>query len=308
MNPWRRALAPAKLNLRLEVLGKRDDGFHELVTDMLAIDLVDEVAARRAAGDGVALTVSGPADDGAVPTDDANLATRAARLVQAEARARGATDVGLELTLVKRIPNAAGLGGASSDAAAAVLAADAALDARLDRAWMGDALASLGSDCRFFLDAKDGFARCTGRGERVAPAAPPAHCAWFALAVPAARCPTPRVFAALRLPPPPLGPAAPLDSGTPRSVWDASLGNHLQDAAFDAAADFAPWRALLGAGGEGAPWRVSGSGSSLFRPCATKSEAEDALARLRASAAARDLALRHSGIARAFRRGAHLAV
>jgi 4-diphosphocytidyl-2-C-methyl-D-erythritol kinase len=121
--------APAKINLYLEVLGRREDGFHELVTVLQTIDLVDdlEVALRpKAAG-----TPAGVADiafrldreslvGADVPADDRNLAVRAARDWLAAA---GRLDShGVDLALLKRIPSGAGLGGGSSDAAAVLTA------------------------------------------------------------------------------------------------------------------------------------------------------------------------------------------
>ena len=106
-----RGLAPAKLNLYLEVVGKRHDGYHELATLFQTVDWGDDVEVERTAIPGVSCTVEG-ADD--LPVDERNLAVRAA---SAWLFATGA-DGGVRITLRKRIPLGGGLGGGSSDAAA----------------------------------------------------------------------------------------------------------------------------------------------------------------------------------------------
>jgi 4-diphosphocytidyl-2-C-methyl-D-erythritol kinase len=154
------ATCPAKVNLALRILGRRPDGYHEIDTLFQAIDLSDEIEARP----GASLTLS--CDDPRLPTDDSNLALRAARRL---AEAAGRPQVGAALALKKRIPAGAGLGGASSDAAAALLVC-----ARL---WglphapddLAAIAAEIGSDVPFFLWG--GTARGTGRGERIVPQA-----------------------------------------------------------------------------------------------------------------------------------------
>lgn len=306
MTGWKRAVAPAKLNLRLEVLGKRADGFHELDTDLITIELFDELRARATGGDELRLKLGGPALTEDVPADERNLVFRAAQLVQREARARGAAAVGLELELDKHIPSRAGLGGASSDAVAALLLADAVLDARLGDAWMGDRAAELGSDCRFFLDARSGRARCTGRGEQVTPLEAPPTDWWIALATPAVECPTPLVFGALRFPLPALEDRSPLGAG--RSALPAAfrVGNHLQEAAFCACPDFAPWRDVLDAPG-GAGWQLTGSGSSVFALFRARDDARAALGTLREEARVRGLKSRFESVVQPARHGARLA-
>lgn len=160
--------APAKLNLGLEILGPRPDGYHEIVTIFQAIDLIDHVTLRPA--DDLALTRSLPG----VP-DEANLALLALRcLRQQTGQARGG-----HLTIAKAIPMAAGLGGASSDAAATLLAATALWD--LDPAPDLQRLAAdLGSDVPFFLQG--GTALASGRGEVLA--ALPAPTVWAVVVSP----------------------------------------------------------------------------------------------------------------------------
>jgi 4-diphosphocytidyl-2-C-methyl-D-erythritol kinase len=149
--------AAAKVNLTLEVLGKRADGYHEIATVMQAIDLSDRITLDDA--DDLGLRC----DSAAVPTDKGNLAWRAA----AALRDAAGTESGVRITLDKRIPVAAGLGGGSSDAAGVLLG--------LNRLWrlqwplerLDEVAATLGSDVPFFL--RGGAALASGRGEKVEP-------------------------------------------------------------------------------------------------------------------------------------------
>jgi 4-diphosphocytidyl-2-C-methyl-D-erythritol kinase len=161
-------LAPAKLNLTLGVTGRRDDGFHALHSVMVPLELADRLALANAFAAGDRLHVAGPAAFDLGPPDR-NLVVRAIGAARAACRARS-DDLplpALAARLEKRIPAAAGLGGGSSDAAAA-------LDAALEAWGAGDALppsdrasvaAGLGSDVPFFLAG--GWALVEGRGERV---------------------------------------------------------------------------------------------------------------------------------------------
>jgi 4-diphosphocytidyl-2-C-methyl-D-erythritol kinase len=163
------ALAPAKLNLHLDVLGKRADGFHELETLLAPIRLYDHLGwtPRDANGEtsfSLAYHPTTPASLSALaPADERNLVWRA---VHRLAEIAGCEPHGA-MTLTKRIPIQAGLGGGSSDAAAALVLANQAwgLDYPLDR--LSDLAAELGSDVPFFLAGQS--AVCRGRGERVEP-------------------------------------------------------------------------------------------------------------------------------------------
>jgi 4-diphosphocytidyl-2-C-methyl-D-erythritol kinase len=163
--------APAKLNLYLEVLGRRDDGFHELETLMTPVRLFDRLTWTPSAPwerDKFSLEydASTPAEfHAAAPTDPNNLAWRAFDLI---ARAAGIPPTGRAI-LAKRIPAQAGLGGASADAAAALVLANSAWDLNFPRARLARLAAELGSDVPFFLAG--GAAICRGRGERVEPLA-----------------------------------------------------------------------------------------------------------------------------------------
>lgn len=150
-------VAPAKINLVLDVGGRRADGFHDIDSVFVAIDLVDEVLVERARAD--ELVVTGPTASG-VPTDESNL------VVRAVAALRQRFDVPpLRIILHKRIPAAGGLGGGSSDAAAVIRAADKLLGLGLDRPAQAALGAEIGSDVPFF--SHGGAARIRGRGESV---------------------------------------------------------------------------------------------------------------------------------------------
>lgn len=157
-----RLTAPAKINLALEVLRRRSDGYHEVDTVMTTIDLADRVTLRaRPEGSGVEVEIRGDHAAGIDAEDDLS---RLAAIRLAEAAGRS-PDVRIEVE--KRIPSPAGLGGGSSDAAAVIrgLAALWGLDWKMSR--LEAVAATIGSDVPFFLHG--GAARCTGRGERVEP-------------------------------------------------------------------------------------------------------------------------------------------
>ena len=149
--------ASAKVNLALEVLSKRPDGYHEISTVLQAVDLFDRLTVEDAPR--LTFRVSG----GGLLASDDNLVVRAARLLgDAAGVQRGAA-----LHLEKRIPVAAGLGGGSSDAAAALWALNRLWGLRWGRARLGELAVKLGMDVPFFLGG--GCAVATGRGERLHP-------------------------------------------------------------------------------------------------------------------------------------------
>lgn len=158
-----RLIAPAKINLSLEVVRRRIDGFHEVETVMTTISLADEVTLRALEpGAGLEVSFSGDYAAGIDPADD--LARRAAIRV-AEAAGREVAD--LSIHVEKRIPSPAGLGGGSSDAAAVIRGLNQLWDLNWEIERLEAIAATLGSDVPFFLHG--GTARCWGRGERVDP-------------------------------------------------------------------------------------------------------------------------------------------
>jgi 4-diphosphocytidyl-2-C-methyl-D-erythritol kinase len=154
-----RVIAPAKINLALEVLGRRADGYHDIDTVMTTIDLADQLRLRPHSG----LDVSYAGPFARAIEADTDLVTRAALALAAAAGRE--PDARIEVT--KRIPHPAGLGGGSSDAAAALRGLNAlwGLDWSADR--LAEVGASIGSDVPFFVYC--GNAHCTGRGEAVEP-------------------------------------------------------------------------------------------------------------------------------------------
>jgi 4-diphosphocytidyl-2-C-methyl-D-erythritol kinase len=162
------AFAPAKLNLYLEVLGRRDDGFHELETLMAPIRFYDRLLWAPGGPGGefsLAYDPRTPHDlQRAAPPNAQNLAWRAAELL---ARTAGIEPAG-SVTLYKRIPAQSGLGGGSSDAAAMLQLGNAAWRLGYSSSRLAGLAAQLGSDVPFFLAG--GSAVCRGRGELVEPA------------------------------------------------------------------------------------------------------------------------------------------
>jgi 4-diphosphocytidyl-2-C-methyl-D-erythritol kinase len=149
-----------KVNLLLNILGKRPDGFHELETVIHPLPLRDQLTFQRA-GAGVKLTCSDPL----LPVNSKNLVHRAATLFTQAAGLRPAE--GIRIHLRKHIPVAAGLGGGSGDAAATLLALDELFGHPLPPASLAQLAASLGSDIPFFL--QDRPALGTGRGDIIRP-------------------------------------------------------------------------------------------------------------------------------------------
>lgn len=153
-----RALAPAKLNLGLAVVRRRSDGYHDIRTIFQAVDLFDELRFRLRSRPGIELRVEGPEPLDSGPE---NLVVRAGELL---AR-RFAPGRGAQIHLTKRIPQGAGLGGGSSDAAATLLGLERLWQLALDPEERAEMALELGSDVPFFL--LGGTARGEGRGERL---------------------------------------------------------------------------------------------------------------------------------------------
>ena len=148
--------SPCKVNLLLNILGKRPDGFHELETLMHPVPVLDELR-FEVTPSGIALTCSDPT----LPVDGSNLVHRAASSFLEAAKI---TD-GVRIHLEKRIPMAAGLGGGSGDAATTLLGLNELFGKPLNAAQLHSLAATLGSDVPFFLQTNPALA--TGRGESV---------------------------------------------------------------------------------------------------------------------------------------------
>ena len=145
-----------KINLLLNVLRRRDDGFHELETVMHPISVYDELSLSQSSS-GIELTCS----DAALPVGAGNLVYRAAALFLMESR----IEQGVRLHLQKRIPLAAGLGGGSGNAATTLLGLNELFGSPLAPEQLNRLAASLGSDVPFFLQEQPAVA--TGRGEKI---------------------------------------------------------------------------------------------------------------------------------------------
>lgn len=242
--------APAKLNLHLEVLGLRPDGFHELETVFQTLELADRLELDLEPGAGVELVC----DDPLLPGDRRNLAWRAATALLARCPAGR-----VRLRLAKRVPLGAGLGGGSSDAAAVLRGLNPLLPEPLPAAELAALALELGSDVPFFLVG--GTAHALGRGE-ILTALPDLPRHPVTLFMPeGAHCSTPAVFRAL-------------DSAErgPRqargAAWAATtrvedlLHNRLVNAAqrvCPAVAELLAWLAR-----QGVPYLMTGSGAVCF--------------------------------------------
>jgi 4-diphosphocytidyl-2-C-methyl-D-erythritol kinase len=247
-----RVFSPAKLNLNLRALDLRADGYRELDTEMLLLDFGDELELAPCARPGVHLTLAGPALTADIPADERNLAAQAVRRVL---DAVGG-ELGLSVHLEKRVPSGAGLGGGSSNAAAALRGALQVLGLESDPAfggeWRARVLAELGSDTVFFEVARaTGRARCTGRGERVEPLAPLAEGERFQLATPDFHGATARVYGRL---------SERRASGAGADAPIGSAANDLAAAAFDLEPRLGRLQTDLGEA-----WQLTGSGSTFFK-------------------------------------------
>lgn len=151
-------LSPCKVNLLLNILGKRPDGFHDLETVFHPVNFCDRLTFTRS-GVGIQLTCS----DVTLPTDATNLVHRAATQFFAATKISDSVHIHLE----KYIPMAAGLGGGSGNAATTLLGLNELFDRPLELPQLHAIAATLGSDVNFFLQSKPALA--TGRGEQVTP-------------------------------------------------------------------------------------------------------------------------------------------
>lgn len=254
--------APAKINLTLRIVGRRPDGYHELVSWVGLIGLCDRLRFSFESG-GIFFRC----DDRAVPSDESNLVVRAANAMRA-----AGVDCGASIQLKKHIPIAAGLGGGSSDAAATLLG----LNELWALGWSVERLAeigsTIGSDIPVFVSRRQSVMR--GRGEIVSPLAR-GWDGWVVLVVPPFGVSTREVYGELR---------AGDYSGTrpePESLVGLSadelsgrLFNDLEPAAFRIAPKLGHLRAFLSEE-TGRCVRMSGSGSTLFAIFDERGQAEE---------------------------------
>ena len=262
--------APAKINLGLRIVGTRPDGYHELDSIFLPLDLADELEVETApAGTTrVALSVAGDA-----PADASNLAARAAR---GFAEAAGLS-LEVRITLRKHIPAAAGLGGGSSDAAAVLRALRALHPGTLDASALATLALSLGADVPFFLDPQP--SRVGGIGERLEPLRGVPALA-LVLANPGAPIPTVEAFRAYdalgRAPSAGLGPLP--DFRDPADLAQLTA-NDLEDPALRICPALGRLRRALQSAGAAAVG-LSGSGATLYGVCQDPADARAVAERL----------------------------
>lgn len=178
--------APAKLNLTLDVVGVRPDGYHLLESIMQTVDICDTLTVTAAPAGNLSLTVEG-ADVGPV---EKNTVLRAARVFFAETGIEG----GAVMTLTKRIPSQAGMGGGSADGAAALLALDRLYKTQLTTRQLCQMGVQVGADVPFCIVG--GTAMCAGIGEEITPL-PPLPACYVVIAQPEERVSTPAAYAAL---------------------------------------------------------------------------------------------------------------
>lgn len=181
--------SPCKINLLLNVLGPRPDGYHDLETVLHPVGLCDHLELERSA-----TAIAFSCNDPKLPTDGRNLVVRAAQRFLAEA---GLTE-GVRLRLDKRIPVAAGLGGGSGNAAAALLGLNELFENPLSAGQLARLASGLGADVPFFLQPAPALA--TGRGEHVRPLDwfPALRRAWLLLIHPGFGIPTAWTYQSLK--------------------------------------------------------------------------------------------------------------
>ncbi len=269
-------LAPAKINLFLEVTGKRPDGYHELATLFAKVSLADriELDAEPAEKENLRLTLSGPLAQGLSAGED-NLALRAVRVFEEHFR----LPLRVHIRLEKHIPFGAGLGGGSSDAGTVLLG--------LCRLFgkspleLLPAAARLGADVPLFL-YPDTFLKGEGIGEKLTPVPAPAVLPWAVLVYPDTAVPTKGVFARLALPDSPsvLTSLSNLDKlimyirqGLSPAQWQPLLFNRLEEAVLPYISSVRNVKECFSA--LGASPLMSGSGSTVFAVTTDRNQADD---------------------------------
>lgn len=276
--------APAKLNLGLRITGRRADGYHELESLFVPLELADEVAIEIGGPPGTRLAISGDAAEG-VPADARNLAWRAAAAFMREAK----LEVGVSLALVKRVPSPAGLGGGSSDAGAVLRGLAALTRASIPAARLAGIALELGADVPYFLAPRPALVE--GIGERITPLLGVPRLPVL-LAHPGEGLETNAVYAAFDAaasltptsPPPNLRALLALreGAGAAEARWPSSreqlralLVNDLEAAASGLSSSVAKLREELSATGARAVG-MSGSGPTMYAIYASEAEAEQA--------------------------------
>ncbi len=257
------AWAPAKINLFLEVLSRRPDGYHEIATLMVAVNLYDALICEPTASDSLELTC----DNETLSVGPDNLILQAGEVLRKDA----GVSRGARLRLSKRIPMAAGLAGGSTDAAAALAALNDLWALGLPRRRLAELGGQVGSDVAFFFDTPAAW--CTGRGEKVQ-AVQLDRPLWFVIVCPAVGLSTAEVYRNGRVPKQPIDGSRVREALSSGNVEELgrSLHNRLQDAADRLRPELVRVRQRLGEA-KPAGRLMSGSGTSCFALCRDEAEA-----------------------------------
>ncbi|CAN5598539.1 4-(cytidine 5'-diphospho)-2-C-methyl-D-erythritol kinase [soil metagenome] len=255
--------APAKINLFLEVLAKRADGYHEIASLMVAVSLYDTLVLEPTTSSTLELTC----DNENLSVGPDNLILQAGELLRKDA----GVSRGARLRLSKRIPMAAGLAGGSTDAAAALAGLNQLWELGLSKQRLAELGGRVGSDVAFFFDTPAAW--CTGRGEKVQPLSVPQPL-WFVVACPKVGLSTVDVYRSGIVPQSPLDGTriqAALAAGDVEALG-RSLHNRLQEAADRLRPELETVRRQLGET-KPAGSLMSGSGTSCFALCRDEAEA-----------------------------------
>jgi 4-diphosphocytidyl-2-C-methyl-D-erythritol kinase len=249
--------APAKLNLFLHVTGRRADGYHELQTLFQLLDLCDTIAIRVREDGRIERPVGPPGLD-----SEADLSVRAARALQSATGTR----LGATVSVLKRIPIGAGLGGGSSDAATTLLALNRLWGSGLSLDDLAALAQPLGADVPVFVKGFSAWAE--GVGERLTPVVLPAQ--WYAIIYPGVAIGTREVFQS-----PELTRNSPLI--TIRAFFEAGGRNDCEPVVRSRSPEVAEALEWLG---RFAPARLTGTGSCVFSACDSAGDAERLAARV----------------------------
>ncbi len=252
--------APAKLNRMLHIVGRRDDGYHELQTLFQFLDYGDTLRLSRR--DDERITLSPIMGD--IRAEE-NLIVRAARLLQAETGCR----LGADIHLTKRLPMGGGLGGGSSDAATTLLGLDRLWDLGLGQDRLASLGLSLGADVPVFVRGRSAWAE--GIGEQLTPVT--LDTPWFVVLHPGVAVATAAVFGAAQLTrdTPPITMARALQGGAPS--WHNDCESTVRSL-YPPVAEAIDWL------GRRAPTMLTGTGACVFAQVETKAEAKRIVADL----------------------------
>ena len=267
----------AKINWFLRILGKRPDGYHEVITALQTVSLHDFLVFELREDGNINLVC----DDPEIPVDDNNLIVKAARALQAHLNSK----LGADIKLTKRIPTQAGLGGASSNAAVTLTSLNVLWDGRTTARNFMRISSELGSDVPFFLMGGEVIARGTGTDFSWPPERPKQH---LIIVTPNAKVSTANAYAALNAPSLTTSDAASILSSSLADLFSAGSGqvplhNDFEGVIFELEPEIKRAKeALWNAGARGA--LLAGSGSSVFGIFNDKAARDQALGNLRSEA------------------------